>query len=269
MNKQIFVSHIHEERELALLIKEAIEVEFSGFIEIFVSSDGVSISAGSNFLKRIEDGLVNCIGAIYLISPISVKRNWINFELGAVWIRNAINQRSGKEEIPTLPFCHSNMTPIELPQPIGNLNAIIANQSSQLEFAFKSLQSAVGGKGVLRTDFDKLAQDIIEFEAKYTLGDRLKDFFKLFNGDTKALIEHCEKQPSTVGYIKLELGTIENETIKKIRELETGALKRYLKLNVKSSSIGFGPSGAISGGETDVELDISLLLDFKDLLINT
>ncbi|MFP9135476.1 hypothetical protein ACLKZ8_21145 [Shewanella algae] len=79
MNKQIFLSHIHEERDLALLIKEAIENEFSGFIEVFVSSDGMSIPAGSNFLKRIEDGLVNCIGAIYLISPISVKRNWINF----------------------------------------------------------------------------------------------------------------------------------------------------------------------------------------------
>ncbi|PTP70076.1 hypothetical protein CWO23_12785, partial [Vibrio splendidus] len=90
---QLFLSHIHEERDLAVLIKTAIEEEFSGFVEVFVSSDGTSIPAGSNFLKRIEDGLVNCIGALYLISPVSVKRNWINFELGAVWIRNAISIR--------------------------------------------------------------------------------------------------------------------------------------------------------------------------------
>lgn len=92
--KQIFLSHIHEESELALIIKEAIEAEFGGFVEVFVSSNGRSIPAGSNFLKRIEDSLINCIGAIYLISPKSVKRNWINFELGAVWIRNAMSIRN-------------------------------------------------------------------------------------------------------------------------------------------------------------------------------
>lgn len=266
MNKQIFLSHIHEEKELALLIKNAIESEFSGFIEVFVSSDGLSIPAGSNFLKRIEDGLVNCIGAIYLISPVSVKRNWINFELGAVWIRNAINQRNEKQDIPALPFCHSNMSPSTLPQPIGNLNAIIANQSSQLEFAFKSLQMAVGGKGVLRTNFDKLAQDIIDFEVKYTLGDSLKLFFSLLKGDTKSLIEYCEAQPPAVGFVKLELGTIENVTIKKIRELENGALKGYIKVEVESSSISFGLNGAVSGGEVGIEIDMSLIKRFKHII---
>ena len=74
-NKLIFLSHIHEEKELALLLKQAIENEFSGFVDVFVSSDGVSIPAGANFLKKIEAGLVACIGAIYLISPTSVRRN--------------------------------------------------------------------------------------------------------------------------------------------------------------------------------------------------
>lgn len=101
--KEIFLLHIHEESALARLIKQALEDEFSGFVDVFVSSDGTSIPAGSNFLKRIEDGLVGCIGAIYLISPASVKRNWINFELGAVWARNIMNLRDGKPEIPTLP----------------------------------------------------------------------------------------------------------------------------------------------------------------------
>ena len=230
MTKQIFLSHIHEEKELAILIKNAIEEEFSGFIEVFVSSDGSSIPAGSNFLKRIEDGLVNCIGAIYLISPVSVKRNWINFELGAVWIRNAISIREEKNEIPALPFCHSNMTPNSLPQPIGNLNAIISNQASQLEFAFRSLQTAVGGKGKLRADFDSLAQKIIDFERLYSLGDSLKSFLELFKGNTKQLIDFVEKQPPHVGFIDVELGIIENETIKKIKEFESGSLKGRINL---------------------------------------
>src|SRR6478609_9608851 len=94
MAKLIFLSHIHEETELAQIIQAAIEDEFSGFVKVFVSSDGKSIPSGSNFLQRIEEGLINCVGAIYLISHSSLKRNWINFELGAVWIRNIISIRS-------------------------------------------------------------------------------------------------------------------------------------------------------------------------------
>lgn len=103
-NYQIFLSHIHEERELALLIKQAIEYEFSGFVEVFVSSDGTSIPRGSNFLNRIENGLINCIGAVYLVSLVSVKRSWISFELGAVWIRNTLSLRNEGPEIPALPI---------------------------------------------------------------------------------------------------------------------------------------------------------------------
>lgn len=47
--KMLFLSHITEEKELAAIIKSAIEEEFGGFVEVFVSSDGISIPAGSNF----------------------------------------------------------------------------------------------------------------------------------------------------------------------------------------------------------------------------
>lgn len=266
MTKQIFLSHIHEEKELAILIKEAIEEEFSGFIEVFVSSDGTSIPAGSNFLKRIEDGLVNCIGAIYLISPISVKRNWINFELGAVWIRNAINIRNEKDEVPTLPFCHSDMAPSNLPQPIGNLNAISANQAAQLEFAFRSLQTAVGGKGKLRTDFDELAEKIISFEREYTLGSHLKSFLTLLGGDVKKLVAHCEQLPPSTYRTTLELGFIDNDIIKSIKEFESGSLNGRIKLNVRSSAVGFGANGAINGGQSSVDIDVNLIKEFKGSL---
>ena len=153
----IFLSHIHEETTLAQIIQRSIEDEFSGFVKVFVSSDGKTIPAGANFLKRIEEGLTNCVGAIYLISPISLNRNWINFELGAVWIRNTISIKSGGPEIPVIPICHSGITPSILPMPLINLNVIQAGNSSQLELAFKSIQSAVGGSGALKTKFDTLA----------------------------------------------------------------------------------------------------------------
>lgn len=178
MKQLIFLSHIHEEKDLAKIIQTAIENEFSGFVKVFVSSDGSTITAGANFLKRIEDGLTDCIGGLYLISPNSVKRNWINFELGAVWIRNVLSVKNGDVGIPTIPFCHSGITPSKLPMPLTNLSAIEANNSAHLESAFKSIQTAVGGSGELKTDFDKLANDIINFEKIYTLGDNLVSLFK-------------------------------------------------------------------------------------------
>jgi hypothetical protein len=152
---------------LAHILKEAIESEFSGFVEVFVSSDGISIPVGSNFLKRIEDALSDCIGALYLISSVSVKRNWINFELGAVWIRNVLNGRKNKGEIPVIPICHSGITPKTLPQPLSELNAINGNCAEDLRKTFSIIQKVVGGKGKLKTDFDTLAQKIAIFEQNY------------------------------------------------------------------------------------------------------
>ena len=63
----IFLSHIHEEKDLAFLIKETIEDEFSGFVDVFVSSDGESILAGTNFLKQIESVLKSSSAGIFLI----------------------------------------------------------------------------------------------------------------------------------------------------------------------------------------------------------
>jgi hypothetical protein len=193
----IFLSHIHEEASLAQIIQEAIENEFSGFVEVFVSSDDKTIPAGANFLKHIEDGLVNCIGAIYLISPASVHRNWINFELGAVWIRNILSTRLNNIEIPTIPFCHSGISLDSLPMPLKILNAIIANRATELEFAFRSIQTAVGGKGKLKTDFDILANSVSKFEKEYILGEKITELFEIIEMPIQLVLQIIEQYKNT------------------------------------------------------------------------
>lgn len=260
-NKLLFLSHIHEEQDLAVLIKEALEVEFAGFVDVFVSSDGTSIPAGSNFLKRIEDGLVGCIGAIYLISPASVKRNWVNFELGAVWVRNAINLRATLPEIPTLPVCHSGLTPNGLPAPLNNLNAIVGNQASQLEFAFRSLQAAVGGRGNLKTDFDALAAKIIKFEQQYTLGANLLKMLSLFGGDRRALVKHCEQLPAGTR-TTIDCGFVETSVVQTLKNLESNELRGHIQVNVEGSGIAFGSIGAVNGAQVKIVIPVSLILQF-------
>ena len=243
-SKILFLSHIHEERDLARFIKDALETEFAGFVDVFVSSDGVSIPAGSNFLKRIEDGLIACIGALYLVSPVSVKRNWISFELGAVWVRNIGSLRANGPGDPTLPMCHSGMTPAALPAPLNNLNAIAANQASQLEFAFRSLQSAVGGKGQLKTDFDALAGIVIAFERGYMLGTNLK---RLFGGLQRADMQklggpRCPAAPNQM--VPIGLGFVETSHVKLCQDLEANELKGHIQVSVTESwNVIHGPRG--------------------------
>lgn len=265
--KLIFLSHIHEESALAVLIKEALEKEFSGFVEVFVSSDGTSIPAGSNFLRRIEDGLVNCIGAIYLISPISVKRNWINFELGAVWIRNAINIRNSGPEIPTIPFCHSGTTPATLPAPLNNLNAINANNSSELERAFRALHHAAGGKGSLRTDFDTLAENTRTIESKFTIGSNLKRLIRLAGSNINEILDICRTQPA-IEKLRIELGFIESSTIKELLELESGSLKGHVQIIVGTSTIRPDRFGPVYGAQTTVYLNMITVRQNLDALVN-
>lgn len=268
MAELIFLSHIHEEAELAKLIQNAIENEFSGFVEVFVSSDGKTIPSGSNFLKRIEDGLTNCIGAIYLISPFSVKRNWINFELGAVWIRNSMSVNSGGKEVPTIPFCHSGITPSKLPMPLTNLSSILANNSSNLELAFKSIQTAVGGKGKLKTDFDELAKNIIDFEKTYTLGDNVVKLFKslgINNTQINQVIAQCKTLPKGI-FMKMPLGMRDQSLIKDLYSLQKNELNGYLTVNQTSSGMGFGTQGAITGGDVEIEVSRDLIVDFEKLL---
>jgi hypothetical protein len=265
----IFLSHIHEETNLAQIFQKSIEDEFSGFVEVFVSSDGKTIPAGANFLKRIEDSLINCVGAIYLISPISIKRNWINFELGAVWIRNAISIKGGGAEIPTIPVCHSGITPGILPMPLINLNAIQAGNSSQLESAFRSIQSAVGGRGALKTNFDTLAQSVIAFEKQYTLGENLVKLFTLIrvNNDqkNKAIIQ-CKSMANGTMYTILS-GLIDNSLIKDLKSLEINELNGYLIIKQTNQGIGRGVWGkVVTGWYAEITISRNLIVDFEQLL---
>ncbi|MNF87998.1 hypothetical protein D3C84_704790 [compost metagenome] len=209
--------------------------------------------------------MTECIGAIYLISPTSVKRNWINFELGAVWVRNVISQKSGSPEIPTLPICHSGITPAGLPAPLNNLNGIVANQSSQLEFAFRSLQVAVGGKGRLRTDFDALAAQVANLERQYTLGSNVLKMLSVLGGDRRVLIQHCKQQP--VGSkTTIQCGLLETSVVQMLKGLEASELHGHINVFVSNPGTTFGPLGAVNGANVDILLAVSLILDFEDLL---
>lgn len=154
----VFISHIGEEAALAKIVKDAVERDFLGMIDTFVSSDSGTISLGQKWLDSISQGLSNSAVTILLCSPYSVSRPWINFEAGAGWVKG----------IPVIPLCHSGMAPVKLPIPLNMLQAFLGSDAKKLKDLYtviaKSLDSATPNP-----DFNALSSAIAAFETGYRL----------------------------------------------------------------------------------------------------
>jgi hypothetical protein len=103
----IFISHINEEAELALLLKDWIEESLLEKFTVFVSADDRDILPGDEWFKKISDALNSSKVILLLCSSRSISRPWISFEAGWGWAKN----------IPVIPVCHSGIAPSILPRP--------------------------------------------------------------------------------------------------------------------------------------------------------
>ncbi|MCL0035782.1 toll/interleukin-1 receptor domain-containing protein [Thermodesulfovibrionales bacterium] len=126
---EIFISHIHEDAPVAILLGKYIEQAFVRALETFVSSDGTSIMLGDKWLHRIEKALGDSSIVIVLASPNSVARPWINFEAGAAWIRKAR----------VMPVCVGGMKISALPEPLKSLQACDMTTIEGLKSLFENI----------------------------------------------------------------------------------------------------------------------------------
>lgn len=162
----VFISHISEERDLAIAFKELVESSFLGMLDVFVSSDEHSVSLGQKWLDNITQALKSCSIEIILCSPKSISRPWINFEAGAGWIR----------ELPVIPLCHSGMEPDKLPLPLNLLQAAKVSEVSSLKLIFPVLAEAIDSK-TPQVDFSEFIKKVADFEITYTFWDKVNENF--------------------------------------------------------------------------------------------
>lgn len=153
----VFVSHIIDESMLARALQDHLKRDFLGLLDVFVSSDGESISAGANWLSTISEALKRAKLEIIVCSRVSVGRPWVNFEAGAAWIR----------DVPVVPVCHSGLKPTDLPMPLRVLNGIEARDPAGLASLYKSVAKVLNSV-VPRQDFDQLVGEVAAFEAGYS-----------------------------------------------------------------------------------------------------
>lgn len=149
----VFISHISEEREIAVALKALLESSFVGMMDVFVSSDPKSIHLGAQWLEKISAALKRCAVEIAIASPVSVRRPWINFEVGAGWVK----------DIPVIPLCHSGMNADKLPAPLNTFQGAVATEEDKLKLILPLLAEALGS-GIPNVDFSTFIAVVKNYE---------------------------------------------------------------------------------------------------------
>jgi TIR domain-containing protein len=160
----IFISHISPEAELARLLKNQIDATFGSAVKVFHSSDLESVYAGEDWLRTIQDALKVASIELILCSRLSITRPWVNFELGAAWLK----------KIPIIPICHSGLQPADLPMPYSLLNAIEAGEPTGLRRLFSTIAKSLGASPTPEVDLEKFVTMVQDFERSYAIDVRMR-----------------------------------------------------------------------------------------------
>ena len=173
----VFISHITQERDMALILQDAINRIFEDRVNTFVSSDdAISLPIGEDFIHNIESAIQECKIALILLSKRSESRKWINLEAGALWMRKLCDP-----SFPVVPVCHSNYHIDDLELPLKTWQAISIHNPRDLEHIVRSISQKVPNAGIPCTTFDMpdLVRRIINKENEYTVLDDLKAILQL------------------------------------------------------------------------------------------
>src|ERR1017187_1093637 len=152
----VFISHISEEHELAELFKKRLTEDFLGMVNVFVSSDVTSMSVGANWAASIQHALSHAGIFLVVCSRTSIRRPWINLEVGAAWMK----------QTPIVPVCHTGLRPTELPMPLSGLLAVEAHDVNGLERLYSRIAEILQCKPP-KVDFQELARQVRQLEAVF------------------------------------------------------------------------------------------------------
>ena len=135
---KLFISHATSDGEFANAVKQEIEKVFANGLDVFCTSSPGSISGGTDWLSEIERRLGSAQAVVAIVTPISVERPWLWFEVGATWGKG----RSGDCKI--YPLCAPEMEIGNLPSPLDRLQALSMGKAQDLKMLFQALIEQFG-----------------------------------------------------------------------------------------------------------------------------
>ena len=129
--KILFISHITEDSNYAIALKNIIRSSYNDEITIFVSSDKESIPPGVKWFDYIIEELKKSKCVIILCSLQSIYRNWINFEAGYA------SARISKDLL--IPLCIRGLKPSNLKPPLNFIQTREIRNINDLEFVLDTI----------------------------------------------------------------------------------------------------------------------------------
>ena len=81
----LFISHASSDAEFANSVKQEVEKVFANGVSVFCTSSPGAIPVGVDWLADIEKKLGVAQAVIAIITPVSIERPWVWFEIGATW----------------------------------------------------------------------------------------------------------------------------------------------------------------------------------------
>ena len=134
----VFLSHAVTDEPIAKVIHGEIRRIFANGVEVFASSVPGVVRPGKDWLREIRDNLNAATAVIVIITPVSINRPWVWFEVGASWSR----MEAGEGVI--LPLCVPEIDKASLPEPLGRLQAMSLGKAAETKAVFQALVDQFG-----------------------------------------------------------------------------------------------------------------------------
>lgn len=135
---KLFISHASSDGEFANTVRQEIEKVFADGIEVFCTSSPGAIEVGIDWLSEIEKQLEGTQAVIAIITPVSIERSWLWFEIGATWNKGRVG------DCRIYPLCAPEIDLGNLPSPLDRLQALSMGRAQDLKILFEALIAQFG-----------------------------------------------------------------------------------------------------------------------------
>jgi len=149
---KIFISHIQEDFQVALVLKKWIESAFADHCEVLTSTDPEGIPSAAQSLEKDERAFEEIKALILLCSPDSIQKPWTSFEAGCAWLRKIL----------IIPVCFSGLTAGQLPQPLAIFPGFDLDQKDFGQGLFMTLAKELGISQLPAIQYRQMRQEVQE-----------------------------------------------------------------------------------------------------------
>ena len=136
--RTVFLSHAATDEPIVRVLHDEITRIFANGVEVFATSVPGKVAPGADWLENVNAQLRRASAVIVLVTPVSLNRPWIWFEVGASWSK----MEDGQGRI--LPVCVPEVDKATLPEPLRRLQAMSLDRAAETKLVFQTLVDLFG-----------------------------------------------------------------------------------------------------------------------------